>query len=136
LKQLTSFKTFALVITLCMLSVGMTPAKSSCSANCCAQFKYHGSHSMAESTPVGLHLDCCSGSETAPCPHMLESANEIDPYAISAASAEVNPVTVKLGAVSADTLIRPPSHHVAASVGPPIRGPSVPLFLRNLSLLI
>jgi hypothetical protein len=136
LKQPTSFKTFALVITLCMLSVGMTPAKSSCTEGCCAQLKHHGLHSMAESTPVGLHLDCCSGPGTAPCPHMLEPPNEIDPYVVSVTSAEVNPVTVKLGGVAADNLIRPSSHHVAASVGPLIRGPGVPLFLWNLSFLI
>jgi len=68
---------------------------------------------------------------------MLESATEIEAYAVSAVSAEVNPVMVKLAAVAGDTsFVHPPSHHVAVSVGPPIRGPGVPLFLQNLSLLI
>ena len=86
---------------------------------------------------AGLLSGCCSDLETAPCPHMLESATDIKIYAISAASAEVDPATAKIGVTATNTLFRrKPYHHVSTAMRPPIRGPSVPLFLENLSLLI
>lgn len=133
----TSWKIFALAITICMLSVGIAPAKPSCLAECCAPATNHASHPVAKTTSAGLLPGCCSDSDTTPCPHMVESGIEIEPYALSAVSAEVNPAMIRLGVAAGDTLlIRPRCHHVAASMRPPNRGPSVPLFLQNLSLLI
>jgi hypothetical protein len=68
---------------------------------------------------------------------MLESDTEIEPYAVSVVSAEVDPVMFKLDTVAGDTFfVHPASKHVAASLWPSIRGPGVPLFLQNLSFLI
>jgi hypothetical protein len=137
LTQRTSWKIFALVITICMLSVGIAPAKPSCLSECCAPANNHASYPVAKATSAGLLPGCCSDSETTPCPHMLESGIEIEPYALSAVPAEVDPAMVGFGVAARDTLlIRPRCHHVTASMRPPIRGPSVSLFLQNLSLLI
>ena len=137
LKQLTSFKTFALLLILCMLSVVVGSTKRSCTAKCSAQFRHHGSLTMAKSTSVGLLRYCCSNFSTTPCPHILESATAIEAYAPSVASAELNHAMGKIPAVVGGSLfISLSSHHATASNEPPIRGPSVPLFLQNLSLLI
>jgi hypothetical protein len=137
LTRLTSWKILTLVITICMLGAGIAPAKSSCTADCCATPQNHAPHTMVKAASAGLLPDCCSDSETAPCPHLLESASEIKFYAVSACSAEVDPTMAKLPVGSTDwSLARPAYHRVSASMRVPVRGPSVPLFLQNLSLLI
>jgi hypothetical protein len=68
---------------------------------------------------------------------MLESSSEIKEYAIVAPVVEVNPARVNLAASVNSALFTSQRHfHLAASMSPNIRGPSVPLYLQTLSLLI
>jgi hypothetical protein len=68
---------------------------------------------------------------------MLESSTEIKEYAIAAPAAEVNPARVNLAAsVNSALLSSQPHFHLAASMSPNIRGPSVPLYLQTRTLLI
>ncbi len=130
-------KTLTLVIAICLLSVGIAPANPSCNAECCVKPKSDGLHSKANIPAADLLSDCCSGLEAAPCPHMLESSTEIKEYAIAAPAAEVNPARVQIAvSVNSALFVSQPHSHLAASMSPLIRGPSVPLYLKTLSLLI
>jgi hypothetical protein len=130
-------KIVTLVIAISLLTAGIAPANPSCNAECCVKPKSNGLHSEAHTPPADLLSDCCSGLETAPCPHMLESSPELQEYALAAPAAEVNPARVQIAAsVSSALFSSQPHFHLAASMSPNIRGPSVPLYLQTLSLLI
>ena len=120
-----------------LLSAGIAPANPSCNAECCAKPKSNDVHSKAHVPAADLLPDCCSGLETAPCPHMLESSSEIKAYAIVAPAAEVNPARLHIAtSVNSASFSSQPHSHLAASMSPNIRGPSVPLYLETLTLLI
>ena len=133
----TSAKILTLVITICLLGGGIAPANPSCNAECCVKPKSNGLHSKAHTPAADLLSDCCSGLETAPCPHMLESSPKSEEYAIATPAAEVNPARVNLTAsVNSASFSPQPHFHLAYSMSSNIRGPSVPLYLRTLTLLI
>ena len=133
----TFTKILTLVITICLLGGGIAPANPSCNAECCVKPKSNGLHSKVNIPAADLLSDCCSGLETAPCPHMLESSPKSTEYAIAAPAAEVNPARVNLAASVNSVLFSPQPHfHLAYSMSSNIRGPSVPLYLRTLTLLI
>ena len=135
--QQTFGKILTLVIAICLLSVGIAPANPSCNAECCVKPKSNGLHSKVNIPAADLLSDCCSALETAPCPHMLESSPEIKEYAIAAPVVEVNPARVHLAAsVNSALFTSQPHFHLAASMSPLIRGPSVPLYLQTRTLLI
>jgi hypothetical protein len=127
----------SLVIAISLLTAGIAPANPSCNAECCVKPKSNGLHSKAHAPAADLLPDCCSGLETAPCPHMLESSSEVKEYAIAAPAVEVNPARVNLAASVNSTLFSSQPHfHLAYSLSPNIRGPSVPLYLQTRTLLI
>ena len=129
--------TVTLVIAISLLTAGIAPANPSCNAECCAKPKSNGLHSKVHAPAADLLSDCCSGLETAPCPHMLESSSELKEYAIATLVAEVNPARVNLAASVNNVLLSSQSHfHLTYSMSPNIRGPSVPLYLQTLTLLI
>jgi hypothetical protein len=133
----TSSKILTLVITICLLGGGIAPANPSCNAECCVKPTSNGLHSKAHTPAADLLSDCCSGLETAPCPHMLESSSEVKEYAIAAPAAEVNPARVNLAAsVNSELFSSQPHFYLAYSLSPNIRGPSVPLYLQTRTLLI
>ena len=133
----TFAKILTVVITICLLGVGIAPASPSCNAECCAKPQSRGLHNKAHMPAADLLSDCCSGLETAPCPHMLESSPELKEYAILVPAAEINPARVNLAAsVNSAFFSSQPYFHLAYSMSPNIRGPSVPLYLQTLSLLI
>jgi hypothetical protein len=116
-------KIITLVIAISLLTAGIAPANPSCNAECCVKPKSNGLHSKVHTPAADLLSDCCSGLETAPCPHMLES--------------EVNPARVNLAASVNSALFSPQPHfHLTYSMSSNIRGPSVPLYLQTLTLLI
>ena len=126
-----------LVIAISLLTAGIAPANPSCNAECCVKPKSNGLHSKVNIPAADLLSDCCSGLETAPCPHMLESSPKSEEYAIAAPAAEVNPARVNIAASVNSTLFSPQPHfHLAYSMSSNIWGPSVPLYLRTLTLLI
>ena len=126
-----------LVIAISLLTAGIAPANPSCNAECCVKPKSNGLHSKAHTPAADLLSDCCSGLETAPCPHVLESSPKSKEYAIAAPAAEVNPARVNLAAsVNSALFSSQPNSHLAASMSPNIRGPSVPLYLQTRTLLI
>jgi hypothetical protein len=126
-----------LVIAISLLTAGIAPANPSCNAECCAKPQSPGLHSKTHTPAADLLPDCCSGLETAPCPHMLESSPELEEYAIAAPTAEVNPARVNLAAtVNSALFSSQPYSHLTYSLSPNIRGPSVPLYLQTLTLLI
>ena len=130
-------KILTLVIAICMLSGGIAPANPSCNSECCAQPQGYTSHGKASIPAADLLSDCCSGLETAPCPHMLESSTGIKDYAIAAPTAEVNPATAKIAASVNEVLfLFQPHYHRGLSVSPDIRGPSVPIYLQKQTFLI
>ena len=130
-------KIVTLVIAISLLTAGIAPANPSCNAECCVKPKSNGLHSKAHTPAADLLSDCCSGLETAPCPHMLESSPKSKEYTIAAPAAEVNPARVNLAASVNSTLFSPQPHfHLAYSMSSNIRGPSVPLYLQTLTLLI
>ena len=130
-------KIITLVIAISLLTAGIAPANPSCNAECCVKPKSNGLHSKAHTPAADLLSDCCSGLETAPCPHMLESSPESKEYAIAAPAAEVNPARVNLAASVNSALFSPQPHfYLAYSMSSNIRGPSVPLYLQTLTLLI
>ena len=133
----TSAKILTLVITICLLGGGIAPANPSCNAECCAKPESNGIHSKGHAPAADLLPDCCSGLETAPCPHMLESSPELKEYAIAVPTAEGNPARINLAAsVNRALLSSQPQFHLTYSLSPNIRGPSVPLYLQTLTLLI
>ena len=133
----TSAKILTLVITICLLGGGIAPANPSCNAECCAKPKSNGVHSKTHAPAADLIPDCCSGLETAPCPHMLESSSEVKAYAIAAPALEVNPVKVNPAAsVNRALSSSQPQFHLTNSLSPNIRGPSVPLYLQTQTFLI
>ena len=133
----TFAKILTLVITMCLLGGGITPASPSCNAECCVKPESSGLHSKSHTPAADLLSDCCSGLETAPCPHMLESSPELKEYAIAAPAAEINPARVNIAAsVNSALFSSQPHFHLAYSLSPNIRGPSVPLYLQTLTLLI
>ena len=133
----TSAKILTLVITICLLGGGIAPANPSCNAECCVKPESNGVHSKTHTPAADLLPDCCSGLETAPCPHMLESSSEVKAYAIAAPAVEANPVNVNPAAsVSSAFFSFQHQFHLAYSLSPNIRGPSVPLYLQTLTLLI
>lgn len=130
-------KIITLVIAISLLTAGIAPANPSCNAECCVKPKSNGLHSKAHTPAADLLSDCCSGLETAPCPHMLESSPKSQEYAIAAPAAEVNPARANLAASVNSALFSPQPHfHLTYSMSSNIRGPSVPLFLQTLTLLI
>lgn len=130
-------KIITLVIAISLLTAGIAPANPSCNAECCAKPNINGLHSKAHTPAADLLSDCCSGLETAPCPHMLESSPKSQEYAIAAPAAEVNPARVNLAASVNSALFSPQPHfHLTYSMSSNIRGPSVPLYLQTLTLLI
>ena len=125
------------MITICLLGGGIAPANPSCNSECCVQPSGDTSHGKAHMPAADLLSDCCSGLETAPCPHMLESSTEIKEYAIAAPAAEVNPARAKIAAsVNEILFLSQPHDHLAALISPNIRGPSVPIYLQKQSFLI
>ena len=133
----TFAKILTLVITICLLGGGIAPANPSCNAECCAKPESNGINSKGHAPAADLLPDCCSGLETAPCPHMLESSPESGEYAIVAPAAEVNPARVHLAAsVNSALFSSQPHFHLAYSRSPNIRGPSVPLYLQTQTFLI
>ena len=130
-------KIVTLVIAISLLTAGIAPANPSCNAECCAKPGRNALHGTAHAPAANLLSDCCSGLETAPCPHMLESSPELKEYAILVPVAEVNPARVILAAsVNSALFSSQPHFHLAYSLSPNIRGPSVPLYLQTLTLLI
>ena len=130
-------KIITLLIAISLLFAGIAPANPSCNAECCVQPKSNMAHSKAKAPPVDLLSDCCSGLETAPCPHMLESSFEIKEYGIAAATIKLNPVRIKgVAAANGVLFLSQPYYHLAASINPNIRCPRVPLYLQTLTLLI
>lgn len=130
-------KIITLVIAISLLTAGIAPANPSCNAECCVKPKSNGLHSKVHTPAADLLSDCCSGLETAPCPHMLESSPKSQEYAIAAPAAEVNPARVNLAASVNSALFSPQPHfHLTYSMSSNIRGPSVPLYLQTLTLLI
>jgi hypothetical protein len=122
----TFAKILTLVITICLLGGGIAPANPSCTL--------HGKMSMPA---ADLLSDCCSDLKTAPCPRALKSSSEIKEYAIAAPTVKLNPVKVKIAALANNVLLLSQPHfHLAASLSPNIRGPSVPLYLQTRTLLI
>lgn len=126
-----------LVIAVSLLSGGIAPANPSCKAQCCVQSKSDTLHGKMSMPAADLLSDCCSDLKTAPCPRALKSSSEIKEYAIAAPTAKLNPVRVKIAALANNVLLLSQPHfHLAASLSPNIRGPSVPLYLQTRTLLI
>ena len=133
----TFTKILTLVITICLLGGGIAPANPSCNAECCVKPKSNGLHSKAHTPAADLLSDCCSGLETAPCPHMLESSTKSKEYPIAAPASELNPARVNFDSSVNSVLFSPQPHfHLAYSMSSNIRGPSVPLYLQTRTLLI
>jgi hypothetical protein len=130
-------KIVTLVIAISLLTAGMAPANPSCKAQCCVQPKSDAFHGKMSIPAADLLSDCCSDLKTAPCPRALESSSEIKDYAATAPAAKLNPVRVKIAASAKNVLfLSQPHSHLAASMSPNIRGPSVPLYLQTRTLLI
>ncbi len=133
----TFAKILTLVITICLLGGGIAPANPSCKAQCCVQSKSDTLHGKMSMPAADLLSDCCSDLKTAPCPRALKSSSEIKEYAIAAPTVKLNPVRVKIAALANNVLLLSQPHfHLAASLSPNIRGPSVPLYLQTRTLLI
>jgi hypothetical protein len=129
-------KIITLVIAISLLTGGLAPANSRCTAKCCVEPKINGSHSKVK-PPADLVADCCSGLKNAPCPRTLESSSEFEDYAPSAVAPNVSPATVIIAAASNNKFILPQSHsHLAARSSPQIRGPGVPIYLLTETFLI
>ena len=125
------------MITICLLGGGIAPANPSCKAQCCVQSKSDTLHGKMSMPAADLLSDCCSDLKTAPCPRALKSSSEIKEYAIAAPTVKLNPVRVKIAALANNVLLLSQPHfHLAASLSPNIRGPSVPLYLQTRTLLI
>lgn len=130
-------KILTLVVTICLLGGGVAPANPSCHSECCVQPQGDTLHSKAHIPPADLLSDCCSDLKTAPCPRALNSSSDIKEYAVAAPAAKLNPVRVKIAASANDVLfLSQPHFHLAASLSPNIRGPSVPIYLKKQTFLI
>lgn len=130
-------KIVALVIAISLLTAGIAPANPSCKAQCCVQPKSDTLHSKMSMPAADLLSDCCSDLKTAPCPRALKSSSSIKEYAVAAPAVKLNPIRVKIAASANNVLfLSQPHFHLAASLSPSIRGPSVPLYLQTRTLLI
>ena len=121
-------KIITLLIAISLLTGGLAPANPRCTAQCCVQVK----------APVAdLVADCCSGLETVPCPHALESSSELKDYAPSAVAQNISPATVMIAATSSNKFILSRSRPLLAAMrSPQIRGPGVPIYLLTETFLI
>jgi hypothetical protein len=130
-------KIITLLIAISLLTAGLAPANPRCTADCCMKPKIHGSHSKIKVVPADLVADCCSGLETAPCPHTLESSSEFKDYALSAVAPDVRSATVTIAGSSNNKFILPQSRSPLAPItSPQIRGPGVPIYLLTETFLI
>lgn len=128
-------KTLTVVITICLLCVGIAPANPNCTAECCLQPKIHGSHNKAPS--ADLLANCCSELETAPCPHTLESNSEFKDLAAFAVAPNASPAGAKIAASSNNKFILSQSRPLLASKeSPQIRGPGASIYLLTQTFLI
>lgn len=135
----TFAKILVLVITISILGAGIVPVNANC-ACCCEQPQPQSQnlHPGFNSKGYDLASGCCSQPKTSPCDLTSDYASHMQECAVSIMSGVEKPDTAKLAVVASNTTIvsRQPYHHVAASMRPPIRGPSIPIYLQNLSLLI
>jgi len=96
-----------------------------------------GAHSMAKAQPADLVANCCSGLETAPCPHTLQSTSEFKDHAASAVAPDVRPATVKIASPLNNEFMLTQSHaFLAARRSPQFRGSGVPIYLFTETFLI
>ena len=131
-------KIVTLVIAISLLTAGIVPANPKCKAQCCVQPKNDTLHGKMSVPAADLLSDCCSDLKTAPCPRALKSSSsDIKEYALATPAAKLNPVRVKIAASANNVLFLSQAYfHLAASLRPHIRGPSVPLYLQTRTLLI
>jgi hypothetical protein len=130
-------KIVTLVIAISLLTAGLAPANPRCKAQCCVQPKSDTLQGKMSMPAADLLSDCCSELKAAPCPRALKSSSDSKEYAVVAPAVKLNPVRVKIAASANNVLfLSQPHFHLAASLCPHIRGPSVPLYLQTRTLLI
>jgi len=130
-------KILALIIIICILGVGIVTANARGMAGCCAQPASGNLHSGPKPNGHVLVSGCCAILKNSPCYLMSDLALEVRVSAISSVPRAENSASVGLAATEAGGFFFPDSpRYTADSSRIFATGRSVPLYLRNLSLLI
>ncbi len=130
-------KKLALIIIICILAVGTVTANVHGMIGCCVQADSRDLRSGAEPNGHVLVSGCCASLKNSPCYLMSDLALEVRVSAISSSPSAENTTTVNLAASAPGGLFLPDSpRYTADPSGVLTTDQSVPLYLRNLSLLI
>jgi hypothetical protein len=130
-------KKLALIIIICILAVGTVTANVHGMTGCCVQADSRDLRSGAEPNGHVLVSGCCASLKNSPCYLMSDLALEARVSAISSVPRAENSASVGLAATEAGGFFFPDSPRYTADFSRIFAtGRSVPLYLRNLSLLI
>ncbi len=132
-----SGKILALIIIICILGVGTVTANARSMSGCCVQADSRDLRSGPEFDGHVLTSGCCATLKNSPCYLMSDLALEVRVSAISSSPSAENTTSVDLAASALGGLFLPDSpRYTADPSGVLTTDQSVPLYLRNLSLLI
>ncbi len=130
-------KILALIIMICVLAVGTVTANAYSMSGCCVQADSQDLRSERELDGHVLVSGCCAILKNSPCYLMSDLAPDVRVSAISSVPRAENSALVDLAATAAGGFFFPGSpRYTADSSRILATDRSVPLYLRNLSLLI
>lgn len=130
-------KKLALIIIICILAVGTVTANVHGMIGCCVQADSRDLRSGPEFDGHVLVSGCCASLKNSPCYLMSDLALEVRVSAISSVPSAENTTSVDLAATATGGFFFPDSpRYTADSSRILATDRSVPLYLRNLSLLI
>ena len=130
-------KTLALVAIICMLAIGIVPANAECTLACCGQSDSQGVHTGPGASGQPVFPDCSTSLENSPCYLPSDLAFETRQPAILSTPRGKTSTRINLATAAATGFL--PLHSHRHFVSPPrllTTALNVPLYLRNLSLLI
>ena len=130
-------KILALIIMICVLAVGTVTANAHSMSGCCVQAESRDLRSGPDLDGNVLVSGCYAILKNSPCYLMSDLALEVRVSAISSVPRAENSASVDLAASAAGGFFLPDSpRYTADSARILATDRSVPLYLRNLSLLI
>lgn len=130
-------KTLALIAIICMLAIAIVPANAACTLACCGQSDIQGLHTGPGASGQPTFPSCSVSLENSSCYLVSDIAFEVRQPAILSMTWGKTSTRINLAAARATAFL--PLHSHRHFVSPPrLLTPAlnVPLYLRNLSLLI
>jgi hypothetical protein len=129
-------KTISILLTLCLLGLGIIPPLAACQATCCMGLKMLGPGNRADLIIDRPPQCCCCGQETASCDMQKDNAYEVsDRIPLTSQRPEIPSLEA---AATLSTFTDPPFNSATVFGGTEKTsgvGPPIPIFLLNLSFL-